>query len=73
MLESAAMDLLGPMVQFTFGETGPNPQIGSGGSIYPRKLANATDQCPPPPTFFFFLESWWVNIYHIPPVGEKGH
>ena len=55
VLDSAAMDLLGPMVQFTFGEIGPNPPIGSGGSIYPRKLANATDQSPPPPAFFRIL------------------
>lgn len=73
VLESAAIDLLGPMIQFTFGEIGPDPQIGSSGSIYPRKLANATDQRTPPVPHLFFLESWWVNIYHIPPVGEKGH
>ena len=71
VLESAALDLLGPIVQFTFGEIGPNPQIGSGENIYPRKLANVTDQNHLPP--FFFLENWWLNIYDIPPVGEKGH
>ena len=52
VLESAALDLLGPIVQFTFGEIGPNPQIGSGENIYPRKLANVTDQNHLPPFFF---------------------
>lgn len=61
------MDLLGPIVQFTFGESGPNPQISSGRISIQRKLANVTD---PSPRCFFF-ENWWVNIYHIPLVGRK--